>query len=81
MHGRDFIHSDLPESDVRLFGLDDPSILLATDWESLAVECGLFPSKGQARKAGWAGPIEPGFSLRTIKKRRFTVTVLNWFVD
>jgi len=76
---RDFIHPNLPTSDIELFGLDGPEPLTATTWEELATQCKLFPSKGQARKAGWSGPIEPGFSQREIRKRRFLVTVLNEF--
>lgn len=80
-NGIDFIHSQLPKSDIQLFGLDDPQPLTAKTWEEVAVQCGLFASKNQARKAGWQGEFEPGFSQREIKRRKFTVTVLNWFVD
>jgi len=36
-------------------------------WEQLAKWIGLFPSAGQARKAGFCGAIEAGFTARKIK--------------
>lgn len=74
----DFIHGDLPESDIQLFGLDSPKKLHAKTWQDLAVECGVFQSKGQAKKNGWQGEIPSGFSQRTAGKKG-VITVLNWF--
>lgn len=37
-------------------------------WEDIAVALGVFPSKGQARKNGWAGELPTGFNTRTTKK-------------
>lgn len=34
------------------------------DWTDIAVHCGFFPSKGQARKNGWVGPVPRGFGNR-----------------
>lgn len=34
------------------------------DWTDIAVHCGFFPSKAQARKNGWVGPVPRGFGSR-----------------
>jgi len=34
------------------------------DWAEVAVLCNFFPSKGQARKNGWIGPVPYGFGQR-----------------
>jgi len=41
------------------------------DWSDVAVSVGLFPSKSQARKNGWVGPIESGLVNRQQKKGKF----------
>lgn len=78
-----FIHQDLPETDKELFfGPLDQSDVFRTfsdqdDLAKLLVEVGKFPSLGQARKNGWAKPIEPGFSK--IKVGKTLIWVLNKF--
>jgi hypothetical protein len=39
------------------------------DWSEIAVHCGFFPSKGQARKNGWEGPVPRGFGQRRFGKQ------------
>jgi hypothetical protein len=39
------------------------------DWAEVAVLCGFFPSKGQARKNGWEGPVPRGFGQRKFGKQ------------
>ena len=43
------------------------------DLSAMAVEAGLFPSKGQSRKNGLGGPAPHGLHLIGTKKRRFWV--------
>lgn len=38
------------------------------DWTDVAVHCKFFPSKGQARKNGWEGPVPRGFGQRKFGK-------------
>ena len=47
----------------------------ATDMEALAAEAGIFPSKSQARKNGFSGPIPFGVNFFGTKKpgKRFWV--------
>lgn len=54
---------NLPESDWWGFDPDD-SIEIQPCWTMahIAVEMGLFPSVGQARKNGWDGPIPHGLT-------------------
>jgi hypothetical protein len=54
---------NLPESDWLGFEPDD-SIEIQPHWTmaNIAVEMGLFPSVGQARKNNWNGPIPEGFT-------------------
>jgi len=45
----------------------EPVIVMDVDylrWEDIAVKCGFFPSKGQARKNGWEGFVPLGFGQR-----------------
>ena len=44
-----------------------------SDLATMAVEAGLFPSKGQSRKNGLHGPAPHGLHLIGTKKRRFWV--------
>lgn len=81
MSSFDFIHAALPKSDIELFGLDNPEMIPNSDWADIAVKCGLFPSKTQARKNGWGDQLKPGFQEKVLKKKRITVTVLNWFEE
>jgi hypothetical protein len=39
------------------------------DWAEIAVFCGFFASKGQARKNGWEGPVPRGFGQRKFGKQ------------
>ena len=50
---------------------DNPPVPL--NMETLAVECGIFPSKGKARKNGFGGPIPHGLEAWGTKKRWFWV--------
>jgi hypothetical protein len=38
------------------------------EWEDLALAAGFFPSKTQARKNGWQGPVPFGFGQRKFGK-------------
>jgi len=77
----DFIHKDLPKSDIDLFGLDNPIEFECHDFVTLLVDAKIFPSKGQAKKAGWSNNngIPPGFNEIRIGKRH--ITILNWFTE
>lgn len=46
-------------------------------WEGLAASLHLMPSKGQARKNGWSGPVPFGYSELRRKFHRFYVLNLN----
>jgi len=39
------------------------------DWSDVAVHCGFFTSKSQARKNGWEGPVPRGFGQRKFGKQ------------
>lgn len=54
---------------------ENATVVDSPDLLAILVQCGLFPSKGQARK-NWKGPVEVpfGFSTFTVGKHR---TVLN----
>lgn len=39
-------------------------------WEDVAIAVGFFPSKTQARKNGWGGPMPHGFGQRKFGKGR-----------
>ena len=47
------------------------------DWADVAVYCGFFPSKGQARKNGWDGPVPRGFGQRKFGKQGKCVWYFN----
>lgn len=51
--------------------------------EDLMVRCGKFPSKGQARKNGWGGPIPFGYSHLIIGsgRKRLDIYILNLSPD
>jgi len=68
---------DLPPQDWWDFDPED-SIEIQPHWkmENIAVEMGLFPSLGQARKNGWSGEIPPGYT----EKRRIGKMKLNMFI-
>lgn len=51
------------------------------DMLDILLLCGLFPSKGQARKAGWPVEIPAGFSDWKIGKYKTEVTVFNPMYD
>jgi hypothetical protein len=40
----------------------------AWEWADVAVALKMFPSKGQARKNGWGGDIERGYTERKTKR-------------
>lgn len=44
-------------------------------WADILVSRGFFPSKSQARKAGWTGRPRPGFSLYTVGKLHRRIVV------
>lgn len=52
---------------------DEPVTTIPDDstMEDVLVSLGKFPSKGQARKAGWVGPIPDGFNVWQIGKDQF----------
>lgn len=56
-----------------LFGDDEQVLRLPASqlhWEDVAVAVGFFPSKTQARKNGWVGPLPIGFGQRKFGKGR-----------
>ena len=71
-------------SDLDLFFGPDETVThlpATTTWPDVLVTCGVFSSKGQARKAGWEGTIPEGFSDQRIGKRKVRVTILKITVD
>lgn len=72
-----FIHISTTEPDVEmLFGPQDYGEEFCFFWnrmtlEECAVYIGAFPSRSQARKNGFSGPIPMGFAEHTIGKRKF----------
>lgn len=57
-------------------GLDEVVIIDPSEplnMETLAVECGIFPSKNKARKNGFGGPIPFGLEAWGTKKKWFWV--------
>jgi hypothetical protein len=51
-----------------------------TSMLDVLVECGIFPSKGQARKNGWKDDksiIPDGFSEVVVGKKKHCITILN----
>jgi hypothetical protein len=70
---------DLPETDWWGFDPED-SIEIQPHWkmEHIAVEMGLFPSAGQARKNGWSGEIPQGYTERKrIGKMKLSMFIHN----
>lgn len=47
------------------------------EWADVAVRCGFFPSKGQARKNGWEGSVPRGFGQRKFGKQGKCVWYFN----
>lgn len=80
-----FIHPDLPESDRELFfgplNGDEEFIEIENNWIMAHIMhlIGVFPSVGQARKNGWNKPIDSGFWMKEVTKRKILVTILNKF--
>lgn len=80
-----FIHAGNPASDRALFfGPLDETDTFATfdetwDMADIAVKAGKFPSRGQARKNGWDGPVPLGFSTHYIGQnaKRVGIFILN----
>jgi hypothetical protein len=62
----DWVMSPVPDQDIIIRSS-------SKDMEDLAVEAGLFPSRGQARKNGFCGTIPWGLSMLGTKKNRFWV--------
>lgn len=81
MNSVDFIHTNIPKSDINLFGLEDPVEFDFSTWADVAVYLKIFPSKGQAKKNGWSGTLEEGFQQRFIKKNGLMITILNYFEE
>ena len=77
---------DLPETDWWGFDPED-HIEIQEHWTMahLAVEMGLFPSVGQARKNGWDGPIPHGYTekknLGKMKKSMYIHNPSNQFIS
>lgn len=57
----------------------EPVTAIADDsaMEDILVLLGKFPSKGQARKAGWSGPIPDGFNVWQVGKDQFVTLKMN----
>ena len=77
---------DLPETDWWGFDPED-HIEIQEHWTMahLAVEMGLFPSVGQARKNNWDGPIPHGYTekknLGKMKKSMYIHNPSNQFIS
>ena len=69
----DFTSRDIDLIFGPLDGFEEVVHLEAQDMETLAVEAGVFPSKGQARKNGFKGSVPWGLNLFGTKKRAFWV--------
>lgn len=76
-------NSFLQEEDRSIFfrGVDSVEVVdEGTTMLDLLVKHGIFSSKGQAKKNGWAGAkskIPPGFSETTVGKLKHCITILN----
>jgi hypothetical protein len=57
----------------RLDPLEEIIEVQSADLAAMAVEAGIFPSKGQSRKSGLGGPAPHGLHMIGTKKRRFWV--------
>ena len=67
------------ESDARIFFQEENIIRLLDNATMLdvAMAAGIFTSRGQAKKAGWAKPIPPGFSQLEAGKLKAWICILN----
>lgn len=71
-----FVTASTPSSDIEalITPADDESVTIVADdalMEDVLVALGKFPSKGQARKNGWTGPIPDGFNVWQVGKDQF----------
>jgi hypothetical protein len=77
LQGPNIINSNTWQEDIEylfgdLQGNNEPVIRMdvdCLDWAEIAVHCGFFPSKGQARKNGWEGKVPRGFGQRKFGKQ------------
>jgi hypothetical protein len=74
----DVLDGGLTDRDIDLiFGPLEPhdhvQTIEADDLAAVAVQAGVFPSRGQARKNGLGGPVPHGVHLLGTKKRKFWV--------
>lgn len=65
--------------DKRLFFQDEETQTLppGSTMLDIVIAFNAFPSRGQAKKAGWAQPIPEGFSFFEIGKLKHQVWILN----
>jgi hypothetical protein len=71
MQGPNVVNALATDRDCNLLFDDEPVIRLPVErleWEDLALVAGFFPSKTQARKNGWQGPVPFGFGQRKFGK-------------
>ncbi len=77
----DFIKEGVTEEEANKVGMSwDTAISIESHWSMahIAVEMGIFPSAGQARKNGWNQPIEIGYSERgKISKKNLCYFIWN----
>jgi hypothetical protein len=69
-----FIHHELPKSDIKLFFGEDETAEEFNNFNTLAdivINLGKFSSITQARKNGWYKSIPSGFSEHKIGKTKF----------
>lgn len=74
-----FVNKNATSKDIQCL-FNGPVISMAVDcldWTAIAVACGFFPSRGQARKNGWSGPVPRGFGQRKFGNRGLCV----WFFN
>ena len=77
-----FLIGDVADSDRDLFfgpilPMDEwVSLSRGATWADAFTEAKLFPSRTQARKNGWGGPIMPGFSMFEFGKLRHEIAAL-----
>jgi len=77
IQGPNIVNRHTSESDIlhlfgELGGTPEPVEVFdvdCLDWTDIAVHCQFFPSKGQARKNGWEGPVPRGFGQRKFGKQ------------
>ena len=73
LQGPNVVNKLATARDCKLLFEDDEVIRLDSDclqWEDVAVACGFFPSRTQARKNGWEGAVPAGFGQRRHGKGR-----------